>query len=102
MMSDFWNRRGFLKSVAALTAAFPSAVKARENEVVWLPLQQLKPGFHKHPGLEKLSEDIKANGIINPLLCVREGNYYRIVDGDCRWNVAVSLGHKMVPCKILT
>ncbi len=47
--------------------------------------------------LIELSESIKKHGILNPLLVVRQDDYYMIVGGERRWRAARMAGLKEVP-----
>ncbi|MCR5503567.1 MAG: ParB/RepB/Spo0J family partition protein [Lachnospiraceae bacterium] len=47
--------------------------------------------------LEELSDSIKKNGILEPLLVVDRGNHYMIVAGERRWRAAMKAGLKKVP-----
>jgi ParB family transcriptional regulator, chromosome partitioning protein len=45
----------------------------------------------------KLSESIKEHGIIQPILVIKDGNYYKIIAGERRWRAARLAGLKKVP-----
>lgn len=47
--------------------------------------------------LEALAESIKEHGMVQPIVAVKEGDYYRIVAGERRWRASKSLGLKKVP-----
>ena len=47
--------------------------------------------------LEELTQSIKANGIIQPILVRRSGNAYRIIAGERRWRAAQRAGLQKVP-----
>ena len=47
--------------------------------------------------LEELTQSIKANGIIQPILVRRSGNAYRIIAGERRWRAAQRAGLHKVP-----
>lgn len=44
-----------------------------------------------------LAESIKEHGMVQPIVAVKENDYYRIVAGERRWRAAKSLGLKTVP-----
>ncbi len=44
-----------------------------------------------------LAESIKEHGMVQPIVAVKEKDYYRIVAGERRWRAAKSLGLKTVP-----
>jgi ParB-like chromosome segregation protein Spo0J len=45
---------------------------------------------------------MKKEGMINPLLCIQEGERYICCIGNNRWLAAYELGIKEVPVKIVT
>src|SRR5918998_1126727 len=47
--------------------------------------------------LEELTQSIKANGIIQPILVRRTGTTYRIIAGERRWRAAQRAGLLKVP-----
>ena len=47
--------------------------------------------------LEELTQSIKANGIIQPILARRHGAGYRIIAGERRWRAAQRAGLQRVP-----
>lgn len=47
--------------------------------------------------LASLSESIKQNGIIQPIVVVKEKEFYKIVAGERRWRAAKIAGIKKVP-----
>src|SRR5918998_5065352 len=47
--------------------------------------------------LEELTQSIKANGIIQPILVRRTGSTYRIIAGERRWRAAQRAGLHKVP-----
>ena len=47
--------------------------------------------------LAALADSIKEHGMVQPIVAVKENDYYRIVAGERRWRAAKSLGLKTVP-----
>lgn len=47
--------------------------------------------------LAALAESIKEHGMVQPIVAVKENDYYRIVAGERRWRAAKSIGLKTVP-----
>jgi len=45
---------------------------------------------------------MKKRGMINPLLCIQEGEHYICCIGNNRWIAAHELGIKEVPVKVIT
>ena len=74
-------------------------------EKVFLRNQQLQknPNHQKEsPFYKKVRDSIKKRGMINPLLCIQEGERYICCIGNNRWIAAHELGYKEVPVKIVT
>ena len=61
------------------------------------PWNQRESPFYK-----KVRDSIKKKGIINPLLCIQEGDRYKCCIGNNRWLAAHELGYKEVPVKVIT
>lgn len=47
--------------------------------------------------LAALAESIKEHGMVQPIVAVKENDYYRIVAGERRWRASKKLGLKTVP-----
>jgi ParB-like chromosome segregation protein Spo0J len=45
---------------------------------------------------------MKKEGMINPLLCIQEGDRYAICIGNNRYLAGVELGYKEMPIKVVT
>ena len=74
-------------------------------EKVFLRNQQLQKNPHNQtesPFYKKVRDSMKEKGMINPLLCVQEGDRYKCCIGNNRWLAAHELGIKEVPVKIIT
>jgi ParB-like chromosome segregation protein Spo0J len=74
-------------------------------EKVFLRNQQLEKNPHNQkesPFYQKVRDSIKKRGIINPLLCIQEGDRYKCCIGNNRYLAAHELGIKEVPVKIIT
>ena len=74
-------------------------------EKVFLRNQQLQknPNHQKEsPFYKKVRDSMKEKGMINPLLCIQEGDRYKCCIGNNRWLAAHELGIKEVPIKIIT
>ena len=54
------------------------------------------------PFYKKVRDSMKEKGMINPLLCIQEGDRYKCCIGNNRWLAAHELGIKEVPVKIIT
>ena len=74
-------------------------------EKVFLRNQQLQqnPNNQKEsPFYKKVRDSMKKKGMINPLLCIQEGDCYKCCIGNNRWLAAHELGYKEVPVKVIT
>jgi len=45
---------------------------------------------------------MKKRGMVNPLLCIQEGDRYKCCIGNNRYLAALELGIKEVPVKVIT
>jgi len=61
------------------------------------PWNQRESPFYK-----KVRDSMKKKGMVNPLLCIQEGDRYKCCIGNNRWLAAHELGYKEVPVKIIT
>jgi len=55
------------------------------------------------PFYQKVRDSMKKEGkMINPLLCIQEGDKYKICIGNNRYLAGLELGYKEMPVKIVT
>ena len=74
-------------------------------EKVFLRNKQLEAepwNQRESPFYLRVRDSIKKKGIINPLLCIQEGDRYKCCIGNNRWLAAHELGIKEVPVKVIT
>ena len=74
-------------------------------EKVFLRNQQLQnnPNNQKEsPFYQRVRDSMKKKGMINPLLCIQEGDRYKCCIGNNRWLAAHELGYKEVPVQVIT
>ena len=74
-------------------------------EKLFLRNQQLQknPNSQKEsPFYQKVRDSMKKKGMINPLLCIQEGEKYKICIGNNRYLAGLELGYKEMPVKIVT
>ncbi len=73
------------------------------EQVTTLPLTALRPGKYQprssfqDEALDELTESIKANGIVLPLLVRKQGEQYEIIAGERRFRAAKRAGLADVP-----
>ena len=53
------------------------------------------------PFYKKVRDSMKKRGMVNPLLCIQEGDRYKCCIGNNRYLAAHELGIKEVPIKIV-
>ena len=74
-------------------------------EKVFLRNQQLQKNPHNQTETsfyKKVRDSMKKKGMVNPLLCIQEGDRYKCCIGNNRWLAAHELGYKEVPVKVIT
>ena len=74
-------------------------------EKVFLRNQQLQKNPHNQkesPFYKKVRDSMKKRGMVNPLLCIQEGERYKCCIGNNRYLAALELGITEVPVKIVT
>ena len=87
-----------------LGALIPGGSAAERKGVILLGIEQIEPNraqprrYFDELHILELSESIRANGILQPLLVRREGEGYAIVAGERRWRAAQRAGLRELPC----
>ena len=74
-------------------------------EKLFLRNQQLQKNPHNQtdsPFYQRVRDSMKKRGMVNPLLCIQEGEKYKICIGNNRYLAALELGIKEIPIKIVT
>jgi ParB family chromosome partitioning protein len=91
------KRRGLGRGLSAL-------LPGQEEEVRTLPVTQLAPNRYQprtnfdETGIEELSESIKSQGLIQPIVVTRlKSGSYTIIAGERRWRAAQRAGLTVVP-----
>jgi len=78
----------------------------KEERYAYLDIEQLKPNplqprlKFDQESIDELAHSIKESGVLQPVIVVSEGNYYRIVIGERRWRAAQKIGLKKIPSLI--
>lgn len=76
---------------------------SRETGLKWLPIEDLVPNPdqpRKHfdaDGLQELSESIKEQGVLQPIIVNKSDEGYLIVAGERRWRASALAGVQSVP-----
>lgn len=74
-----------------------------DDQVLLLDIEKLQPNKRQprtvfnRENLEKLSDSIKENGILQPILVQRKNESYVIIAGERRWRAACRAGLRKVP-----
>jgi len=74
-------------------------------EKLFLRNQQLRknPNTQREsPFYKRVRDSMKKRGMVNPLLCIQEGEQYKICIGNNRYLAGLELGYKEMPVKIIT
>ena len=74
-------------------------------EKVFLRNQQLQKNPHNQtesPFYQKVRDSMKKRGMVNPLLCIQEGDRYAICIGNNRYLAGLELGYNEMPVKVVT
>lgn len=99
------KRSGLGKGTAALFSDITENLGG-SNSVVNLKLIDVQPNINQPRHLfddekmESLVESVKANGIIQPIIVVKQDDIYMIVAGERRWRAAKKAGLKEIPAII--
>jgi ParB family transcriptional regulator, chromosome partitioning protein len=86
-----------------LSALIPDAPEPIRTGTIEVDIDLLSPNEQQprltmdDAKLEELTQSIKANGIIQPILVRRDGAGYRIIAGERRWRAAQRAGLQRVP-----
>lgn len=99
------KKTGLGKGLDALFAANQiEDEKIQEGEAIHqLKLIEVEPNRNQprkmfdDEKIDELSQSIKEYGVIQPIIVVKEENYYRIVAGERRWRAAKKAGISEIP-----
>ena len=81
----------------------PAALQPPTEELLQVSVDQIDPNplqartIFQNERLQELSQSIKANGVIQPLVVRRRGGRYQLVAGERRWRAAKLGGLTRVP-----
>lgn len=91
---------------AAHAAAPEPVATPRNNGVLKLAIESIRrdnaqPRRHfDEAKLAELTESIKTQGILQPVLVRKEGNGYKLIAGERRWRAAQAAGLKEIPALV--
>lgn len=86
-----------------LDALIPSLSVSEEDQVIHVPLQQLRPNPYQprktfnDESIQELAQSIKEHGIIQPIIVRRSIKGYEIIAGERRWRAAQQVRLETVP-----
>ena len=99
------NRKALGRGLSALLGD-ESAKTSSEESFLEIDLDLIKPNADQprtrftEANLEELSQSIRENGIIQPIVIRRKGNEYEIVAGERRWRASQRAGLQKIPAII--
>ncbi|WP_263451351.1 ParB/RepB/Spo0J family partition protein [Hyalangium gracile] len=91
-------------AAAANTVAEPAP--AARNGVLKLPIESIHRDkeqprrYFDETKLAELTESIKVQGVLQPVLVRKDGNSYKLIAGERRWRAAQAAGLKEVPALV--
>lgn len=93
----FFSGDGMEQAEQVLASA-PQPGAAQEVLIGLIDPAQEQPRRNFDPDkMQELADSIREHGVVQPILCVREGNRYGIVAGERRWRAARMAGLSTVP-----
>ena len=103
--------RGLSALIPQATPAPPAAAKAGEQAsartgVLKLPIESIHRDnaqprrYFDEAKLHELTESIKAQGVLQPVLVRKDGSGYKLIAGERRWRAAQAAGLKEVPALV--
>jgi ParB family chromosome partitioning protein len=96
--------RGLGRGLAALVAEFPTGA----TSMVELEIGQVRPNPRQprrvfdDDAIQRLSESVKADGVVQPIIVRDVGDGYEIVAGERRWRAARLAGLHTIPAIVRT
>jgi len=94
---------GVESGAAVAEATAPSGGRDGSHVGRTLPTSKLRPNrlqprsYFDDAALEELTESIRAQGVVQPIVVTREGEEYAIIAGERRWRAAQRAGLTDVP-----
>ena len=103
-MAESGRPRGLGRGLAALVAEFPTG----GTSMVELEVAQVRPNPRQprrvfdDEAIQRLSESVKADGVVQPIVVRDGGDGYEIVAGERRWRAARLAGLRTIPAIVRT
>ncbi|MFA6309140.1 MAG: ParB/RepB/Spo0J family partition protein [Clostridia bacterium] len=93
------NKTGLGKGLGALI----ETESTDNNGIVELKINEIEPNINQprkrfdDDKLKQLSESIKQHGVVQPIICKKEDDAFRIIAGERRWRAARMAGIEKIP-----
>jgi ParB family chromosome partitioning protein len=93
------NKTGLGKGLGALI----ETESTENNGIVELRINEIEPNINQprkrfdDDKLKQLSESIKQHGVVQPIICKKEDDAFRIIAGERRWRAARMAGIEKIP-----
>src|SRR5215203_3550361 len=97
-----------LGALINVRVASPTPIPEKGERVQMIPLDQIIPTplqprtVFRDENLEELVDSIRTHGIIQPLICRRNGEKHELIAGERRWRAAQRVGLSEAPVIIRT
>ena len=98
------KNRGLGRGLSALLADTPTPEVMRQASQV--PISKIKPNSYQprthfaHDELDSLTESIRREGVLMPILLRPQGDGYELIAGERRWRASQAAGLKEIPAVI--
>lgn len=87
--------------MVGIKMAHPYPPYFKKEDIVLIPTEKLICSHGAFFELQKLADDIRKNGLNDPLIVERNGDFYKVIDGNHRFIVLKMLGWKEIPCFVV-
>ena len=93
------KNRGLGRGLSALLADAPTAEVMRQ--AAQIPISKIQPNSYQprthfsHDELDTLTESIRSEGVLMPILLRPKGDGYELIAGERRWRASQAAGHKI-------
>lgn len=93
------------KKLGGLADIFQS--ESLDGAITRLPVSRIRPSEDqprrdRMHAIDELSESIRREGLLSPIVVTKEGDTYRIIAGERRFHAVCRLGWKDVECRIIS
>ena len=98
------KKRGLGRGLNALLADSPTAEVLKQSALI--PLSRIRPNSYQprthfaHNELDSLTESIRREGVLMPILLRPKGDAYELIAGERRWRASQAAGLKEIPAVV--